>query len=30
MYNILTTADGKDTVLDGWKKNGVTAALKRR
>ena len=29
LYNVLTTADGKDTVLDGWKKNGVTAVLKK-
>ena len=29
LYNVLTTADGRDTVLNGWKKSGVTAVLKK-
>ena len=29
LYNVLTTADGKETVLNGWKKSGVTAVLKK-
>ena len=28
LYNVLTTADGRETVLNGWKKSGVTAVLK--
>ena len=28
LYNVLTIADGRETVLNGWKKSGVTAALK--
>ena len=27
--NVLTTADGRETVLNGWKKSGVTAVLKK-
>ena len=30
LYNVLTTADGRETVLNGWKKSGVTAVLKKR
>ena len=29
LYNVLTTADGKEMVLNGWKKSGVTAVLKK-
>ena len=29
LYNVLTTADGRETVLNGWKKSGVTAVLKK-
>ena len=29
LYNVLTTADGRETVLSGWKKSGVTAVLKK-
>ena len=29
LYNVLTTADGRETVLNGWKKSGVTAAKER-
>ena len=29
LYNVLTTADGRETVLNGWKKSGVAAALKK-
>ena len=29
LYNILTTADGEETVVNGWKKSGVTAVLKK-
>ena len=29
LYNALTTADGRETVLNGWKKSGVTAVLKK-
>ena len=28
LYNVLTTANGRETVLNGWKKRGVTAVLK--
>ena len=30
LYNVLTTADGRETVLNGWKKSGVTAVLRGR
>ena len=30
LYNVLTTAEGRETVLNGWKKSGVTAVLKER
>ena len=30
LYNVLTTADGRETVLNEWKKSGVTAALTRK
>ena len=30
LYNVLTTADGRETVLNGWKKSGVTAVLKKK
>ena len=29
LYYVLTTADGRETVLNGWKKSGVTAVLKK-
>ena len=29
LYNVLTTADGRETVLNGWNKSGVTAVLKK-
>ena len=29
LYNVLTTADGRETVLNGWKQSGVTAVLKK-
>ena len=29
LYNVLTTADGRETVLNGWKKSGVTAVFKK-
>ena len=29
LYNVLTTADGRETVLNRWKKSGVTAVLKK-
>ena len=29
LYNVLTTADGRETVLNGWKKSGITAVLKK-
>ena len=29
LYNVLTTADRRETVLNGWKKSGVTAVLKK-
>ena len=29
LYNVLTTADGREAVLNGWKKSGVTAVLKK-
>ena len=29
LYNVLTSADGRETVLNGWKKSGVTAVLKK-
>ena len=29
LYNVLTTADGRETVLNGWKKSDVTAVLKK-
>ena len=29
LYNVLTAANGRETVLNGWKKSGVTAVLKR-
>ena len=28
LYNVLTTADGREMVLNWWKKSGVTAVLK--
>ena len=30
LYNVLTTADGRETILNGWKKSGVTAVFKTR
>ena len=29
VYSALTTADGRETVLNGWKKSGATAVLKK-
>ena len=29
LYNVLTTADGREMVLNGWKKSGVIAVLKK-
>ena len=29
LYNVLTTTDGRETALNGWKKSGVTAVLKK-
>lgn len=29
LYNNLTTADGRETVLNGWKKSGVSAVLNK-
>ena len=29
LYNVPTTADGRETVLNRWKKSGVTAVLKK-
>ena len=29
LYNVLTPADGRETVLNGWKKSGVAAVLKK-
>ena len=29
LYNILTNADGREMVLNRWKKSGVTAVLKK-
>ena len=29
LCNVLTTDDGRETVLNGWKKSGVTAVLKK-
>ena len=29
LYNVLTTADGRETILNGWKKSGVTAVLRK-
>ena len=29
LYNVFTTADGRETVLNGWTKSGVTAVLKK-
>ena len=30
LYNVPTTADGRETVLNGWKKSCVTAVLKKK
>ena len=30
LYNVLTTADGREMVLNGWKKSGVTAVLMKK
>ena len=29
LYNVLTAADGREMDLNGWKKSGVTAVLKK-
>ena len=29
LYNVLTTADGREMVQNGWTKSGVTAVLKK-
>ena len=29
LCSVLTTDDGRETVLNGWKKSGVTAVLKK-